>query len=238
MTATTITRPVGTNPSSTGTTASRRWVAVAIAALFAASFLISRVTTTHHAATFTVVPKLSAADAAQVAGDVSPVTAQMSAADAAQIAGDVSPVTVQVSGADAAQVASDVAPVTVQMSAANSAQIAGDVASVGAPVTAQLSAADRTIVAGDVAPLTSHLTLRTPRRSPTKSRNSSAPRRSRERVGAGSFWCGRGRSSSLATSSSPFVQVARREPTAMWRSCSRPSSAAFSWWRLPRSLRL
>jgi hypothetical protein len=122
MTATTLTRPVSTNPSST--TGSKRTVAVAIALLFAASFLISRVTTTHHTATFTVVPKLSAADAAQVAGDVAPVTVQMSAADAAQIAGDVSPVTVQVSAADAAQVASDVAPVTIKLSAANSAQIA------------------------------------------------------------------------------------------------------------------
>jgi len=107
MTATTLTRPVRNNPSSTGTTGSKRSVAiaVAIAVLVAASFLISRVTTTHHAATFTAIPKLSAADAAQISGDIAPVTLQMSAADAAQIAGDVSPVTVQLSAADAAQVA-------------------------------------------------------------------------------------------------------------------------------------
>jgi hypothetical protein len=124
MTATTLNRPVSSNQSSTGSTTSRRWVAVAIAALFAASFLISRVTTTHHTATFTVVPKLTAADAAQIAGDVAPVTAQLSAADAAQVADDVSPVTVRMSTADAAQVAADVAPVTIKMSAANAAQIA------------------------------------------------------------------------------------------------------------------
>jgi len=126
MTAATLTSPVRNNPSSTGTTGSKRSVAiaVAIAVLVAASFLISRVTTTHHAATFTAIPKLSAADAAQIAGDVSPVTVQLSAADAAQVAGDVSPVTVQLSAADAAQVAGDVAPITIKLSAANSAQIA------------------------------------------------------------------------------------------------------------------
>jgi hypothetical protein len=141
MTATTLTRPVRNDPSSTGTTGSKRQIAaaVAIAVLVAASFLISRVTMTHHAATFTAIPKLSAADAAQIAGDVSPVTVQLSAADAAQVAGDV-------------------APITIKLSAANSAQIAGDVASVSAPDTVQLSPADRAIIAGDVASVTSHLT--------------------------------------------------------------------------------
>jgi len=143
MTATTLTRPVRNNPSSTGTTGSKRQVAVAVAVLIAASFLISRVTMTHHVATFTAIPKLSAADAAQISGDVAPVTVQLSAADAAQVAGDVSPVTVQLSAADAAQVAGDVSPVTVQLSAADAAQVAGDVA----PITIKLSAANSAQIA-------------------------------------------------------------------------------------------
>ncbi len=123
MNATTLTRPVS-NPSSTGTTGSKRAAAVAIAILFAASFLISKVTATHHAATFTVVPKLSVADAAQIISGVAPVTVQLSAADAAQIRSDVSPVTVQLSPADRAIIAGDVAAVTPHLSPADAAQIA------------------------------------------------------------------------------------------------------------------
>lgn len=104
MTATTLTRPVSSNQSSTGTTGSKRSVAVVIAGLVAASFLISHISTTHHTAT-TVVPKLSAADVAQVAGDIAPVTAQLSAADVAQVVSDVAPVTVKLSAANSAQIA-------------------------------------------------------------------------------------------------------------------------------------
>jgi hypothetical protein len=124
MTTTTVRHPLRQGQPSTGSTGSKRSLAIvaAIGVLVTALFIVSRVTTTHHAATTAPVTKISAADAAQIAGDVAPVTVKMTSADAAQVA--VPPVTTKLTAADVAQVAGDVAPVTIKLSPADAAQIA------------------------------------------------------------------------------------------------------------------
>jgi hypothetical protein len=166
MSATTATRPARNDQPSTSPS---RWsrskrpvgVAVVLAILFAAAFVVGQVTTSHHASSTPVTPQLSAANRALIANDVAPVTApQLSAANRALIANDVAPVTApQLSAANRALIANDVAPVTApQLSAANRALIANDVAPVtGTGITPQLSAANRALIANDVAPVTPQL---------------------------------------------------------------------------------
>jgi hypothetical protein len=117
-------------------------VAVSLAIVGGAAFLVVQATTANHGTTDTVSPKLSSANAALIGGDVAPVTHELSPANRALIASGVVP-TRQLSPANRAIVSGEVAPVTSQLSPADRALIAGN----SAVVTPQISAADRAQIA-------------------------------------------------------------------------------------------
>ena len=117
-------------------------VAVSLAIVGGAAFLVAQATTSNHGTTDTVSPKLSSANAALIGGDVAPTTHELSPANRVLIASEVVP-TRQLSPANRALVASEVAPVTSRVSPADRALMAGE----SAVVTPQLSAADRAQIA-------------------------------------------------------------------------------------------